>query len=104
MHGSQGHPSPLGYAISQFKSFGSSSKDAEIGPESLSLRAGLWVPCRIFWVWFGPALGPNPDRNRRFPAGSLEVFVVAPWEALYIENKRFDLDTLRVPNRSPTPT
>ncbi len=25
------------------------------------------------------------------------------WEAFYIENKRFDLDTLRVPNRSPTP-
>ena len=30
--------------------------------------------------------------------------VVAIWEAFYIENKRFDLDTLRVPNRSPTPT
>ncbi len=29
--------------------------------------------------------------------------VVALWEAFYIENKRFDLDTLRVPNRSPTP-
>ena len=28
---------------------------------------------------------------------------VALWEAFYIENKRFDLDTLRVPNRSPTP-
>ncbi len=24
-------------------------------------------------------------------------------EAFYIENMRFDLDTLRVPNRSPTP-
>ncbi len=34
---------------------------------------------------------PNQSRN-----------VVALWEALYIENKRFDLDTLRVPNRSPT--
>ena len=29
--------------------------------------------------------------------------MVALWEAFYIENKRFDLDTLRVPNRSPTP-
>ncbi len=28
--------------------------------------------------------------------------VVALWEAFYVENKRFDLDTLRVPNRSPT--
>ncbi len=25
------------------------------------------------------------------------------WEAFYIENDRSDLDTLRVPNRSPTP-
>ncbi len=32
-----------------------------------------------------------------------EVNVVALWGAFYIENKRFDLDTLRVPNRSPTP-
>ncbi len=30
--------------------------------------------------------------------------VVALWEAFYIENERFYLDTLRVPNRSPTPT
>ncbi len=29
--------------------------------------------------------------------------VVALWEAFYIEDKRFELDTLRVPNRSPTP-
>ncbi len=29
--------------------------------------------------------------------------MVALWEAFYIENKRFDLDTLRVPSRSPTP-
>ncbi len=41
---------------------------------SESLCAGLWVPCRIFWVWFGAALGPNPVGNRRFPAGSLESF------------------------------
>ena len=33
----------------------------------------------------------------------LGLFVVALWEAVYIENKLFDLDTLRVPNRSPTP-
>ena len=41
---------------------------------SESLCAGLWAPCRVFWAWFGPALGPNPARNRRFPAGSLKVF------------------------------
>ncbi len=29
--------------------------------------------------------------------------MVALWEAFYIENKRFDLDTLRMPNRSPIP-
>ena len=29
--------------------------------------------------------------------------LVALWEALYIEIKPSDLDTLRVPNRSPTP-
>ncbi len=29
--------------------------------------------------------------------------MVALWEAFYIENKRFYVDTLRVPNRSPTP-
>jgi hypothetical protein len=29
--------------------------------------------------------------------------VVALWVAFYIENKRFDLDTLRVPSRSPHP-
>ncbi len=29
--------------------------------------------------------------------------MVALWEAFYIENKRFDLDTLRVANRYPTP-
>jgi hypothetical protein len=28
---------------------------------------------------------------------------MALWEASYIENKRFDLDTLRVPSRSPIP-
>ena len=33
----------------------------------------------------------------------MDVCVVALWEAFYIENQRFDLDTLRVPNRSPTP-
>jgi hypothetical protein len=46
----------------------------EIGQNhSESLCAALWVPCRICWAWFGPALGPNPARNRRFPAGSLKV-------------------------------
>jgi hypothetical protein len=41
---------------------------------SESLCAGLRVPCRIVWAWFGPALGPNPVRNRRFPAGSFRDF------------------------------
>ncbi len=41
---------------------------------SESLCAGLWVPCRIFLVWFGPALGPTPNRSRRFPAESLNIF------------------------------
>ena len=31
------------------------------------------------------------------------LYVVALWEAFYIENERFDLDTLRVPSRCPTP-
>ncbi len=31
------------------------------------------------------------------------VYVVALWEAFRIEKKCFDLDTPRVPNRSPTP-
>jgi hypothetical protein len=31
------------------------------------------------------------------------VIVGVLWKAIYIQKKRFDLDTLRVPNRSPTP-
>ncbi len=42
---------------------------------SESLCAGLWAPCRIFWAWFGQALGPNPVRSRRFPAGSYKDWV-----------------------------
>ncbi len=41
---------------------------------SESLCTGLWAPCRICSTRFGPALGPNPVRNRRFPTGSLKVF------------------------------
>ncbi len=41
---------------------------------SESLCRGLWAPCRSFWAWFGPALGPNPARNRGFRAGSFKVF------------------------------
>ena len=39
---------------------------------------------------------------RRMEEGEMaeQLDVVALWEA---SNKRFDLDTLRVPNRSPTP-
>ncbi len=40
---------------------------------SESLCDALWEPCRIIWAWFGPALGPNPAGQRRFPAGSLKV-------------------------------
>ncbi len=43
---------------------------------SESLCAGLWAQCRVFWAWFGFALGPHPVRDRRFPAGSLKVFGV----------------------------
>ncbi len=39
---------------------------------SESLCAGWWAPCRVFGTGFGPALGSNPARNRRFPAGSLK--------------------------------
>ncbi len=41
---------------------------------------------------------PDPS----VPYDSLK-FGVAVWEAFYIVNKLFDLDTLRVANRSPTP-
>ncbi len=41
---------------------------------SESLCANLRAPRRIFWAWFGPALGPNPARKRRFPAGFLKAF------------------------------
>ncbi len=65
----------VGRAISQFKV----SDRRRNTPESAhnrseSLGAGLWVPCLIFWAWFGPAFLPNPVRNQRFPAGSLKVF------------------------------
>ncbi len=41
---------------------------------SESWCASLWAPCRVFWAWFCPALRPNSVRDRRFPAGSLQVF------------------------------
>ncbi len=45
--------------------------------------------------------------NREFGGNSGpdlgETYVVALWEVSYIVSKRFDLDTLRMPNRSPTP-
>ncbi len=40
--------------------------DRRLQKRSESLRAGLWVPCRVFWDGFGPALGPNSIRNPRF--------------------------------------
>ena len=45
-------------------------KSGQNRSESLCAR----TPCRVFWAWFGIALGPIPARNRRFPAGSLKVF------------------------------
>ncbi len=41
---------------------------------SESLYAGLWAPCRVLWVSFGPALGLIPVRYRSFrgPLGSAE--------------------------------
>ncbi len=53
---------------------------------SESLCAGLWVPYRVFGAWFGPALDPNQFRNRRLPAGSLQVF-----GALLAQPIRFEL-------------
>ncbi len=53
---------------------------------SESLCAGLRAPCRAFWAWFGSALGPNPVRNRRFPAGSVKVF-----RALVAQPRCFDV-------------
>ncbi len=58
-------------------------------------------------MWKTMVVGPGRGRHHLFP----HIFVIFPqlscavalWEAFYIENKRFDLDTLRVPNRSPTP-
>ncbi len=65
----------LGWAISQFNSFGSSSNSPKSAQKRLeSLCAGLRVPCRILWASFGPALCPSLVRTRRFPAGSLKVF------------------------------
>ncbi len=43
---------------------------------------------------FGSVSGQGWARDR---------YVVALWEAFYIENEHCDLDTLRVPDRSPTP-
>ncbi len=54
----------------------------------------------------GPGAQVKKTKKHTFYGALLSgrvVFAVALWEAFYIENKRFDLDTLRVPNRSPTP-
>jgi hypothetical protein len=51
----------------------------------------------------------GPSRTRHEPTWNildmypLKITVVALGEAFYIWNKRFDLDTLRVPSWSPTP-
>ncbi len=56
-------------------SFGSSSKHAEIGPESFGIVVcRLWVPCGGMWAWFGPALGPSPARKSKIPGRILKSF------------------------------
>ncbi len=54
-------------------------------------------------VW--PHIGPEPPSKKRGVLGPAapRLYVVSFWEAFYIENQLFDLDTLRVPNVSPTP-
>ncbi len=71
--------------------------------------------CFLLWFFLGPGglrkatgAGQTPKADHFRVRGIFllllcEITVVALWEAFYIENKRFDLDTLRVPNRSPTP-
>ncbi len=50
---------------------------------SESLCVDLRAQYGIFWAWFGPALGPNPPRNRIFPAGSLHMGSLGPrWAVL----------------------
>ena len=34
----------------------------------------MWVHCRIFCAWFGPALGSIPVRNLRCPSGSSKYY------------------------------
>ncbi len=51
-------------------------------------------------------LGSQKDKIQRTSGLLAQRYtqnVVALWEVFYIEHKRFDLDTLRVPNWSPTP-
>jgi hypothetical protein len=56
----------------------------------------------LFW---GPVAHKITSRRPylRPSCGQIVILVVALWEAFYIEDKRFDLDTLILPNRSPTP-
>ena len=63
---------------------------------------GLRPP--LFPVGFVVGGGRLDLQTRRFPARPAPGDnVVALWEAFHIWNKCFDMDTLRVPNRSPTP-
>ncbi len=52
-------------------------------------------------VMFGRATMVFSRLSSDYSGGTISV--VALWEAFYVENKRFDLGTLRVCNRSPTP-
>ncbi len=47
-----------------------------------------------------PFGGRRQNENHNFHR---KLNVVALWEAFHIETKCFDLDSLRVPDRSPTP-
>ncbi len=47
------------------------------------------------------ATGPRSPKTLTPICFARLVYAVALWEAFYIQNMRFDLDTLRVPSRSP---
>ena len=66
--------------------------------KSLFIASGIWLA-----VSPSGGKGPIADQLRKRPPGYSSKW----WpfgKEFYIENKRFDRDTLRVPSRSPTPT
>ncbi len=66
-------PGPEGGAISQFKSFGSSSKHDDIGPESFGIGVRRFVgtvPNILGLVW--PSFRPNSDSKSKIPGRILK--------------------------------